>query len=349
MDSRQEKQIRENPVKLKTPTLFNSHLSRDTCHLIASELDARDIKSLCLASTSTNVQFYEALKLREDAHVILQEVLNGSLTSVVNKIEAARKAYGKHVWKLLVTPTYGRELHNDRRWEAETVVCAAARAGDLYLLLPIPEDERGKTDVTPLNNQNIDDMYLLNRLYTYIPQQCRHFANAQLQALQASKDFLSPYVELITAYNTYVQRYYLCDSRAKNTAWQTDIGNRQKLLPWFGLRILCDHIRWMPLPNFNHLPAPESIPVIYVNGKKELLRDQLPGLGECWAINHGTDNRAWQRSTVEGWGLCARAASALSAFVKAKRMQLSAFISWQKLEEKKYREEQTQSVALRRR
>jgi hypothetical protein len=205
--------------------------------------------------------------------------------------------------------------------------------------------ERGEmNDVNPRQTE-IADTYLLNLLYKYIPQEYRHIANEQLWDLQVSGSAMSPYVELVDEYDDYVNEFDKRKWGERGVAWQKGCGVKQQLLPWFGLRVMCDEIVWNPMPDFNQLRAPVGEPMIDVEGSKRYLKSCMSGLGSSWAIYHFA--MAGGASGLDRPGPCVDLSrEVIIRFVEVKNMQLGAFIAWQKLLEEKYRDEQKNSVKL---
>lgn len=420
MNSRLKKQNRKHIISMRKPTLFNT-ISHDVCNLIAPHLTVRDIKTLTETSTGTHVCFDNTLAFRKDAYIILQAVLNGSMDEVKSLLEEAKKVYGEDAWKLLVTPTYGKERHNNRRWEAETAICAAARSGNLYHYLyelaRMPKNEsavldqgklyvainsvgdwsslnyvvvdldgnpvknyisenelgcrlndhidkqtgdlnllalqkylpvimailyqRGEAnDVNP-KNPEIASTYLLNLLFEYIPLEVSHNAYAQLRELQLSGSAMAPYVELVNEYDDYINKFENRTSYDRDAAWKNGVGKKHRLLPWFGLRIMCDKQDWEPMPNFNHLRAPAGEQRIFVNGFMVVLEDCL----------YNPNLYSYMRAPG-GWGCCILVGlvrDVIRCFEEVKNMQLGAFITWRTLQAEKFLEDKNHSISLNRR
>jgi hypothetical protein len=101
-------------------------------NVLAPSLDAASLAALTETSWSACQIFKDELKLRKDAHAIVQEVLNGTPESVREALEKAKIEYGDNVGILLLTPTSGAENHSGRKWKHETAIRLAANAGDLY-------------------------------------------------------------------------------------------------------------------------------------------------------------------------------------------------------------------------
>jgi hypothetical protein len=149
MNSRIKRTNRKHIIISKTATLFNN-VPRDVCCLIANNLSTDDLKSLSLVSTQINFKFDPAFVLHEDAHAVLQEVLNGTTTSLKKLVKIAKPLYKNNIYKLFVTPTHGKELHCNRVWKNTSAVSSAARQGNvyhyIYTLGILPDDQNAQLE-----------------------------------------------------------------------------------------------------------------------------------------------------------------------------------------------------------
>jgi len=190
---------------------------------------------------------------------------------------------------------------------------------------------------------------LLNLLYKYIPQKYRYLANAQLEDLQTKNgkgSAMSSYRELIEEYENFLRHINWRDTNQRSEAWLRGCIGKQKLLPWFGLRVFCNEIVWHPIVDFNNLSAPAVTPMVYAFGRKVELSSIIANFGASLGIVHdttgcGCSNRIdWPGHEVRDDCFVIR------HFVKVKTMQLDAFIRHQKMLDGKYREEQKNSAQM---
>lgn len=227
------------------PNVFNL-FTKPLCEaMIVPGLSASDIEALMKSSWSTRQIFHDEMQLRKNAHIILNEVMNGTPGSVQAALENMREIYGNNIWKLLLAKTKGVEIHCDRHWQNMSAIIFAAWSGD-FIHHQVPR---------------VANTYLLNLLLTYIPQEHRHLVIEQLQQLKLNG---TEHGAVLSAFHRIDESctIYLDDFDARNwikndACWQQIVGGAQKALPKFGWQLLCDPRAWWPNTDYKNTLAPK--------------------------------------------------------------------------------------------
>jgi hypothetical protein len=227
------------------PNGFN-FFSKPLCEAkLGPDLGVSAIKALTESSWSTCQIFQDEIKLRKNANIILNEVMNGTPESVQAELASMKKIYGNNIWKLLLAKTTCFENHCERHWRDVSAIMFAAWSGD-FIHHQVPR---------------VANTYLLNELFTYIPEEHRHLVIEQLQQVKTigteHGPALAAFHSLEASYTCYMDEFDPRDWAKNDACWQQRVGDAQKALPKFGLQLLCDPRAWWPTSDYKNTLAPK--------------------------------------------------------------------------------------------
>ena len=292
-----------------SPALFGT-LPRAICeNLIAPRLGTRDLQALACTSRGTNACFDKQLILHEDAQEILQKVLDDSSANVIAALNAAKEFYVDDVWKLLLTPVNG-----GRAGESISVLQAAAWTGNLYQYLynidNIPGDANAVLELGTLYvSVDMNDNFMS---YLVIDPEAKKAKGT------IHRESLAGFIEPLDG---VISLLYERGEANDVNPLHPEIAATYLLNQLFAL-FITDELRHVAIEQLKALQTSGSMMSSYV----ELLAEvdhKAPAIPENQFM--------------------------ISEYVRVKRSQLSAFISWQIVLEKKYRAEQEHSRSLTRR
>lgn len=148
------------------------------------------------------------------------------------------------------------------------------------------------------------DFHLVNIFRDALPDNLKHQAGLQLDAILSRRDFLLAFKVFQGAYQKFLKE---CDTQSKAEAkdwkiahelWE-QLGEAQKKVSTFGLQVFCNPVPHKPLPDFTLEPVRACRFEVYDNGWKEVDSDlDSFGVGTDLALYMGVRTSVRTRGGV---------------------------------------------------